>query len=94
MRVLAELSSGPRQPEFLSTHPHPESRIEQIERLLASDYAAQRRDPAYVTGADRFRRDFLDPLSTLPAPAHRPAPAATASSWCAHCAGAPETALP
>jgi predicted Zn-dependent protease len=95
MHVLAELSGGARQPEFLSTHPHPESRIEQIERLLAREYTRETSDPQYVTGAERFQRDFLAPLAGLAPPAHRQpeAPAAlaapegslAAASWCGHC---------
>lgn len=35
MQVLAEASQGPQPPEFLSTHPDPGSRIEQIEAAIA-----------------------------------------------------------
>ena len=31
MEILAEAAGGPSQPEFFSTHPHPESRIAQID---------------------------------------------------------------
>lgn len=34
MRVLAAAGGGPRQPEFFSTHPNPENRIQQIERAI------------------------------------------------------------
>jgi predicted Zn-dependent protease len=69
MEILAnKSSSGARQPEFLSTHPHPMSRIEQIDELLATTYRG-------VTGTDkvghhpeRFQRRFLEPVSRLPAP--------------------------
>jgi len=36
MQVLAEASSGNRQPEFFSTHPNPENRIESIQRAIAN----------------------------------------------------------
>jgi predicted Zn-dependent protease len=35
MRVLAEASSGAEQPEFFSTHPNPQNRIEDIEEAIA-----------------------------------------------------------
>lgn len=35
MQVLAESSQGPRPPEFLSTHPDPGNRIEEIEAAIA-----------------------------------------------------------
>ncbi|QDV31643.1 TPR repeat-containing protein YfgC precursor [Planctopirus ephydatiae] len=38
MRILAEASQGNRQPEFLASHPHPESRIQQIEAWLKKNY--------------------------------------------------------
>jgi predicted Zn-dependent protease len=34
MRILAEASKGGKQPEFLSSHPHPETRIETIKAFL------------------------------------------------------------
>lgn len=38
MRILAEASQGNRQPEFLASHPHPESRQQQIEAWLKKTY--------------------------------------------------------
>ena len=38
MRILKEASGGGGQPEFLSTHPHPESRIEALEKMIAERY--------------------------------------------------------
>jgi predicted Zn-dependent protease len=38
MRILKEASKGPRQPEFLATHPLPETRLEEIKQILDSDY--------------------------------------------------------
>ncbi|HVF62352.1 MAG TPA: M48 family metalloprotease [Thermoanaerobaculia bacterium] len=35
MRVLAESASGPRPPEFFSTHPNPERRVERIQAAIA-----------------------------------------------------------
>lgn len=67
MQILAEAGSGARSPEFLSTHPHPESRIAQIDDLLATTYAD-------VTGTNqvqfyesRYRTQFLEPIARVPA---------------------------
>lgn len=38
MEVLMEASKGREQPEFLSTHPHPESRMVEIRQYLATKY--------------------------------------------------------
>lgn len=38
MQVLAEANGGPRQPEFLSTHPDPGNRIEAIEAAIAERF--------------------------------------------------------
>ncbi len=34
MQILDEAGSGSRPPEFLSTHPNPDNRIEQIELAI------------------------------------------------------------
>lgn len=38
MRILGEASKGGKQPEFLSTHPHPETRVEVIKQYLAKNF--------------------------------------------------------
>ena len=38
MQILEEASSGNRQPEFFSTHPNPENRIEKIEAEIAKEF--------------------------------------------------------
>jgi predicted Zn-dependent protease len=38
MRILAEASGGGRMPEFFSTHPNPENRIERIEQAIAETF--------------------------------------------------------
>jgi predicted Zn-dependent protease len=35
MKILEQVSGGQRQPEFLSTHPNPENRIEKIKEAIA-----------------------------------------------------------
>lgn len=38
MRVLDEASQGARPPEFFSTHPNPENRIQEIEQAIAAEF--------------------------------------------------------
>src|SRR4051812_25172487 len=38
MKILKEASKGARQPEFLATHPLPESRPKEIHDILSHDY--------------------------------------------------------
>ena len=40
MKVLKEASRGSHQPEILSTHPLPETRLEEIREVLVRDYPA------------------------------------------------------
>lgn len=38
MRILAEAGGGGRQPEFFSTHPNPENRIQRIEEAIQAEF--------------------------------------------------------
>lgn len=38
MEVLKEAAKGPRQPEFFSTHPNPENRIEKIHEAIKAEF--------------------------------------------------------
>ncbi|WP_406696036.1 M48 family metallopeptidase [Singulisphaera sp. Ch08] len=38
MRILKAASQGSRQPEFLATHPLPETRLQEIESILTQEY--------------------------------------------------------
>jgi predicted Zn-dependent protease len=38
MRILAESSQGNRPPEFFSTHPNPENRIERIQAAIQEQF--------------------------------------------------------
>lgn len=96
MQLLAKLSGGERAPEILSTHPHPETRIERIRASLARDYANTDGDPAFQFHQERYRTQFLSRLSALPvAGSARRFVLASPGSWCATCAAAsgeaPET---
>jgi predicted Zn-dependent protease len=89
MKVLQALGKN-TSPEFLSTHPYPESRIEQINQLLATDYAATQNNPQYKLNADEYKRRMLTKLAMLPeAPDAANVRLAIAMDarplWCANC---------
>lgn len=88
MTVLAGASQGGQPPEFLSTHPHPDTRIEQGRRLIANEYAYTQNNPQYMRQKYRYQRDFLDRAALLPPPPDRQSRIniRDASSWCWHCA--------
>lgn len=87
MEILAEAMAGPRPPEFFSTHPHPESRIAQIDELLATEYADVTGTGTHQLYPGRYRQRFLDPVSTLPpAKADAGGRGMARFAWCAICA--------
>jgi predicted Zn-dependent protease len=102
MQVLEKLSSGSKQPEILSTHPDPKARIEQVQKLLSTQYAQTQNNPNYKEYAERYKSDFLDVIKKLP-PAPKPQQKASlpagvpaealvdlsdSTTWCAFCAAA------
>ncbi|MEM7230046.1 MAG: M48 family metalloprotease [Planctomycetota bacterium] len=62
LNVLREASEGARQPEFMSTHPHPETRMRIVTELLNGDYAAAANDPTLVVGELEYEREALQYL--------------------------------
>lgn len=90
MGVLKELASGgDRPPEFLSTHPHPESRIEEINARLRGQYAAQASDASFQRYASRYQNRMLKQVALawprVPSGGGEFAVHDT-SSWCGICA--------
>lgn len=67
MEILSQATTGERPPEWLSTHPYPESRIENIRKLLATTYKDSNTDPAFGMFENEYRDQFLRVLATLPA---------------------------
>jgi predicted Zn-dependent protease len=71
MQILAgESAGGARPPEWMASHPLPETRIRRIEGLLNSEEfreAANR-----PMGEERFQREFLSRLRQVPASQQRP----------------------
>ncbi len=92
MQVLAAEAGGARQPEWLSTHPLPESRIARINEYLANEYAATQNNPSFVINKAEYHSRMIERLNALP-----PAPEPTqqeqaqanafihASLYCQHC---------
>lgn len=69
MTILEEAAGGASQPEFLSTHPHPQTRINRINRALKNEYADTLNNPDYQLHEQRFRTQLLNRLAQLdPAP--------------------------
>jgi predicted Zn-dependent protease len=87
MEVLLASAGGSRQPEWLSTHPHPESRIEDIHGYLAGQYAYTQNNPAYVMNEQEYEQRMLLPMRDLPPPpkAEETSLLDTPTLWCAHC---------
>lgn len=90
MQVLADLAGeGSRPPEFLSTHPYPEARLEQIGEQLTNLYSAEAADPKHKLYAERYQNRMLKPIALL-LPGDLPTGEAFAladtTTWCGICA--------
>ncbi|MCX5659022.1 MAG: M48 family metallopeptidase [Planctomycetota bacterium] len=76
MEILkAESQGGGSQPEILSTHPLPDTRIQRLQAIIKTTYPDAGSSTAYHFEPENFKRQVLDPLSKLP-PAPQPKPAA------------------
>lgn len=97
MQILADATKGGRQPEFLSTHPYPETRVQRIAGAINGEYQSTQNNPQFQFHEDRFRSMFLKKLGQVPrfedpiAPLAMNTPArrfefGRTATWCAHCA--------
>lgn len=89
MMVLKESSEGAgAPPEWLSTHPLPQTRIKLIQERLQKDKYAEASASGDGFYAERFRAQFLEPIRRLPPPRRGSArlDLSNPSSWCAVCA--------
>jgi len=62
MQLLDREAGAGNQPEILASHPLPKTRIQRLEKLIQTDYAAMRGNPKYITGEQQFRDRFLSKL--------------------------------
>lgn len=89
MELLGKLSAGSSPPEILSSHPPSEKRIQKIDEALNSEFAHTLNNPAFKTNVERYKKEFLDPLSKLPPARHtgekQQAGLPSPELWCAHC---------
>jgi predicted Zn-dependent protease len=72
MQILAGAagSSAGRPPEWLSTHPFPETRIEQLTGLINERYPNADTNPAFARGEQDYQRNMLARLRSLPPARH------------------------
>lgn len=65
MQILKAASGGGKQPEFMSTHPLPETRIKRTQQLLDTTYKYTQNNPAFKTGEAEFKARFLSKLAAI-----------------------------
>ncbi|HEX8875249.1 MAG TPA: M48 family metallopeptidase [Phycisphaerales bacterium] len=65
MQILKAAAGSGKQPEFLSTHPLPDTRIKRIQELLATKYKDTQNNPAFKTGEAEFKARFLSKLAAI-----------------------------
>lgn len=70
MEILRDASGGSSSPEWLATHPAPETRIRELEELIVQEYPDYDNPGTYVFREAEFQRNILIPLGKLPAPKH------------------------
>ena len=71
MEILREAGGGSGGPEWLATHPAPDTRISDLEALIAEDYPGYNADPpVYRFHAADFEENILHRLAQLPPASH------------------------
>jgi predicted Zn-dependent protease len=90
LHVLAETSTGPRPPEFLSTHPYPETRVKTVSTLLEGPYRYTQGNRDFRKYHDRYQREARPYLT----PRQAAAPPPGAVLWCGVCRARAAAAVP
>jgi len=70
MEILREASGGSAPPEWLSTHPASDTRIENLEAIITKNYPRHTDADFYKFGFEDFKQQVLKPLSELPPAKH------------------------
>lgn len=65
MEILKKEAGGANQPEFLSTHPIPETRIKRIQQIIDTEYKYTQNNPQYKLNAEGFKAQFLSKLAAI-----------------------------
>lgn len=68
MEILHKEAAGGAMPEFMLTHPLPETRIRNVEAEIVKDYPGYDQPGRYKMGFDSFKQNVAVPLANLPAP--------------------------
>jgi predicted Zn-dependent protease len=93
MEILEKSMGTAAGSEWFSTHPYPKTRIEQIDRLLATTYSSISADPSFQFKAQEYMSRARSKLALgYPTPLTPQYAASLASThgtahWCVHCSG-------
>lgn len=92
MEILGASMGTIEGSEWFSTHPYPQTRIEQIDSLLATEFASVVNSNTHVFNAEQFQQRclrLLPPVTNTPVPGskatHRDATTLSPILWCALC---------
>ncbi|MFK7882833.1 MAG: M48 family metalloprotease [Phycisphaerales bacterium] len=65
MEVLMQAgANSERQPEWLATHPYPETRIRRIDEIVATTYSDADSNPSYRLDEQAYQQNILAPLGS------------------------------
>jgi predicted Zn-dependent protease len=85
LQVLADESgTGSRPPEFLSTHPYPETRMKTVTALLDGPYQYTQHNPEFRRYRQRYEREAI-PFLPIEVPDQAGVPGQAAVLWCGLC---------
>lgn len=88
MQILQQAAGSGGTPEFLATHPYPETRIERINKELATTYKSTQNNPQYQFYEAEFRTRYLRKSAMLPQPPDAKGTRLALGdprTWCQHC---------